>query len=104
MSHSGKQIRQRKKIKNPEHSLGNWNNWKHFTGVKERSVSGKVDESGSGYFECEILEEGRSEVVSRQMWAYPFIHFLHMFNEQLLNIEYVCTESCVPLEAQNNLK
>lgn len=38
------------KEKDPEHSLGNWNNWKHFTGVKERSVPGKVGESGSGYF------------------------------------------------------
>lgn len=42
MSHSGKQIRQRKKIKDPEHSLGNWNNWKHSLEFKKDQFQEKL--------------------------------------------------------------
>lgn len=54
--------------------MGNWNNYGTDSlelEKNERSVSGKVDESGSGYLEYEMLKEGRGEVISRHMWICP---------------------------------
>lgn len=67
-----------------EHSSpGNWDNFGTISlevEKRERRVirksSGKVDESGSGTLECEMLKEGRDEITSRQMSVYLFIHFL----------------------------